>query len=200
MQDGIFVENQISHPIGRSVFVFAGGTSKSRKDFEKSKELEEDERRARKLPDFLSRLHGFLDVFGIDPEDDEGDSPLFLIRRTAALRSLLWKEARSLFDEPEPGHFIPIRTPRGKLNIDPGVLRAFLWAKQYRHGVRSMEAIIADSDLVGKDQFDQSDLPSKSLLGQHIVDPDEFLKLVSRPEMVYQVVARLATSLNQRSD
>ncbi len=35
MQDGKFQEGQISHPIGRAIFVFAGGTSSSMAEFDK---------------------------------------------------------------------------------------------------------------------------------------------------------------------
>ena len=38
MQDGKFQEGQISHPIGRAIFVFAGGTSSSMAEFDKGTE------------------------------------------------------------------------------------------------------------------------------------------------------------------
>jgi len=180
MQDGEFVENQIIHPIGRCIFVFAGGTCRSWTKFEKQR-LTKDVRRTAKVPDFISRLHGCLDVFGINPndDDDEKKTPLFLIRRAVSLRSLLWRDAHHLFEEPrKPARFIPNRSPRGRLLIDFGVLMAFLWTKGYRHGVRSMRAIIADSDLRGKRRFDQSSLPSKQLLSPHLIDADDFERIL----------------------
>lgn len=66
MQDGKFMEGQICHPIGKCVFVFAGGTSFDMenfvppdKDTEKGREF-----KLVKGPDFVSRLSGYLNVLG----------------------------------------------------------------------------------------------------------------------------------------
>ena len=82
MQDGAFQEGQIKHPIGKAVFVFAGGTAYTMeafgprdpadqpngapKDTEERKEAQEkwDKFKLRKGPDFKSRIAGFLDVLG----------------------------------------------------------------------------------------------------------------------------------------
>ena len=53
MQDGKFQEGQISHPIGRAIFVFAGGTSSSMAEFDKGAEKDFT---SAKGPDFVSRL------------------------------------------------------------------------------------------------------------------------------------------------
>jgi hypothetical protein len=176
MQDGEFVEAQITHPIGRCIFVFAGGTCSRRMEFEEQGTPED--RRASKVPDFISRLHGCLDVFGINMKDDKPNvPPHFLIRRAVLLRSLLHKREKRLFKEREVDerkiHFIPGRTSRGILEIDDGVLRAFLETKEYKHGSRSMKAIVDLSTLANKERFDRSSLPSKILLSLH-VDADDF--------------------------
>jgi hypothetical protein len=74
MQDGAFQEGQITHPIGKCVFVFAGGTSHTfarfgpvlpenpTADQQAAYQREEHEFTLAKGPDFLSRLHGHLDV------------------------------------------------------------------------------------------------------------------------------------------
>jgi hypothetical protein len=179
MQRGEFIDSQITHPIGPCIFVFAGGTCSRRREFEEQGSPEE--RRARKVPDFISRLHGCLDVFGINEQDDLPDAlplflnrnapPLFLIRRAVLLRSLLHEQFKDLFIESNP--FKPGRTSRGNLRIDDGVLRAFLETREYKHGSRSMKAIVDMSTLRHKKRFDRSSLPSKTLLSLH-VDADDF--------------------------
>ena len=67
MQDGEFRENNIAHFIGRAIFVFAGGTCKSTNEF-MTKE-KEDNAINNKLPDFLSRVKGYIDVSGPNPSD-----------------------------------------------------------------------------------------------------------------------------------
>jgi hypothetical protein len=63
------------------------------------------------------------------------------------------------------------------MQIDGGVLRAFLDVGGYIHGARSMEAIVQMSSLAGKPRFERSSLPARQQLGVH-VDADEFLRLV----------------------
>ena len=58
--------------------------------------------------------------------------PFYIIRRAIILRSILWRNARHLF-QPVDGN--------QSLNIDKGVLRAFLNTRFYKHGIRSMESM-----------------------------------------------------------
>ncbi len=66
----------------------------------------------------------------------------------------------------------------GRLDIDPGVLRAFLDVGAYVHGARSMESIVEMSALTGKARYERSALPARHQLGLH-VDADAFLRLVA---------------------
>jgi hypothetical protein len=66
----------------------------------------------------------------------------------------------------------------GRLNIDEGVLRAILHADVFRHGARSMEAIVDMSTLTGKASYERSSLPAASQLTMH-VDAEAFLRLVA---------------------
>ena len=78
MQDGRFQEGQLIHPIGRSIFVFAGGTATSMADFGQG--LSADDFRAVKGPDFVSRLKGFVNILGPNPVSSRrrsGQGPLF---------------------------------------------------------------------------------------------------------------------------
>lgn len=152
MQDGSFQEGQITHPIGKCIFIFAGGTSPTLDEFgvkepqtldeNALKKLSADERAERrkaykeesdrfhefkllKGPDFISRLDGFLNVLGPNPRKDAACADItWPIRRALVLRSIL-----NLPDNDE-------------LAIDPGLLYALLNAPDYRHGARSFEKIV----------------------------------------------------------
>jgi hypothetical protein len=63
------------------------------------------------------------------------------------------------------------------LDIDEGVLRAFLQTKSYHHGARSLESIVATSRISGETSYERSSLPSEAQLQMH-VDAHEFLSLV----------------------
>ncbi len=68
MQDGEFTEGQLHHPIGRAIFVFAGGTCSTIEEFESSsREMFKDA----KGPDFLSRLRGYINILGANPPLDD---------------------------------------------------------------------------------------------------------------------------------
>jgi len=160
MQDGEFHDGGIPHPVGPAIFVFAGGTHSTMESFRETAESNP----AAKGRDFVSRLRGFLNILGPNPqgEQDEG----FLIRRALLMRSLLSRKAEQLFDR------------ENVLHIDEGVLQAFLLIDSYRHGARSMECIIDMSSLAGKLMFERSCLPAFHQLDLH-VDNGKFLSLVS---------------------
>ncbi len=158
MQDGLFLEDGIGRPIGPAIFVFAGGTHAAMESFkDRSVELP-----SAKATDFLSRLRGFVDILGPNPAGSHDHSAV--LRRALLLRSLLKLKAPQLL-------------VHNVLQIDPGVLRAFLDVTSYVHGARSMEAILDMSALSGRLRFERSALPPAHQLGLH-VDAEEFLALV----------------------
>lgn len=179
MQDGTFQEGQIVHPIGRSIFVFAGGISHRMDEF--GNELPEYEQKSIKLPDFVSRLKGFLNIMGPNPIKESVD-PYFVIRRALILRSLFERNTPSIL------HF---ENGKRVVHVDTGLLSAFLLTSQYRHGIRSMESIISMSTLAGKTSFDQSSLPTEEQLNLH-VDGIEFLSLIQKLELRDEILERLA--------
>lgn len=186
MQDGSFQEGQIVHPIGRAIFVFAGGTSHRMERF--GQHLHPEERRAAKVPDFISRLKGYVNIMGPNRQPTEHDDgavdPYYVIRRAILLRSLLQRDARQLFRSKEG---------RRELELDRGVLRAFLEVSQYKHGVRSMESIIAMSQLAGKASFERSSLPPEVQLNLH-VNGREFLALVRQIDLQGELLEKLAAA------
>ncbi|MET9731212.1 hypothetical protein ABZZ79_11280 [Streptomyces sp. NPDC006458] len=152
MQDGSFQQGQAVHPIGRSVFVFAGGVASSLDEFEKLGS--EGEFKLAKGPDFLSRVRGTMELQGIDKRD--GD-PLWVLRRAILLRSILESETH-LFDGREDG-----------VNaLDADVLNAFLGVDNFIHGVRSMRAIVVNSSLLGEYYYSKSSLPNETQLNLHV--------------------------------
>jgi len=186
MQDGAFQEGQITHPIGRAIFVFAGGTSHTMGTFDRSGSARPDDPFVKsKGPDFVSRLKGFVNIMGPNPCEEGGDEH-HLIRRAIILRGLLERSAGQIF-----------RGGKGKgtVNIDLGVLRAFLRVGRYQHGVRSMEAIIGMSTLAGRSAYERSSLPGVGQLDVH-VNGREFLSLVQEPEIEGELLEKLAQAVH----
>lgn len=147
MQDGTFQEGQITHPIGRCIFVFAGGVCESFRTFG-PKSAEDQAFKERKGPDFRSRLSAFLDVVGLNPVDDH--DVYFPIRRALLLRSLLGCRDGELLD------------------MDRGLLTALLLVKRYEHGSRSLGKIagmLRNRGIQGG--LRRSDLPAKEVVSLH---------------------------------
>ncbi|MDQ2975104.1 MAG: RyR domain-containing protein, partial [Acidobacteriota bacterium] len=190
MQDGKFQQGQITHPIGRAVFVFAGGTSETMEAFDKG--AKDEAFKAVKGPDFVSRLKGYVNILGPNRQESRDDKteadPYYIIRRAILLRSILYRDARQLFHKDEQGSEV--------LRVDPGVLRALLHTRRYQHGVRSMESIIAMSVLTGKSQFERSSLPAEAQLDLH-VDAQNFLSLVQSMDLRGELLDKLAEAAHE---
>jgi hypothetical protein len=186
MQDGSFQEGQITHPIGKCIFIFAGGTSDRCQNFglpdpdelalqskAKMKKGELDELAAQyrkfkllKGPDFISRLHGFLNVLGPNPQNVGVCADLtWPVRRAILLRGLL---------NMKDGQY---------LDIDPGLLNALLNVSEYRHGARSLEKIVRalESNKV-KGILHRSALPPMPLLERE-TKAEEFHDLVIQRDL-----------------
>lgn len=190
MQDGSFREGQISHPVGRSIFVFAGGTSHRMESFGQG--LKPENFRAAKVPDFISRLKGYVNILGPNRQQAASGEqavadPHYIIRRAILLRSILQRNAPQLFRRQDR---------KEVLNIDLGVLRAFLQTREYKHGIRSMEAIVAMSQLSGRNAFERSSLPAEAQLDLH-VDGREFLALVQQMDLQGDLLEKLAEAHHQ---
>ncbi|MFF3329565.1 hypothetical protein ACFYWX_08370 [Streptomyces sp. NPDC002888] len=177
MQDGKFRQGEIEHPIGRALFVFAGGTSHSLDAFEGRHDFE-----AAKGPDFMSRIRGHVNLLGTN--SGKGDR-YHVIRRAILLRTWLEKFPK-LMDE------------KGNADIDDGVLRAFLHVPRYKHGVRSMKAIVETSSLSRASQFGRSNLPAPGQLALH-VNARDFMSLVRTGELNAQPAKQSGENRRQRT-
>jgi hypothetical protein len=185
MQDGSFLEGQVTHPIGRAIFVFAGGTCERMEEFGKKLDSDpaknEEKFRAVKGPDFKSRLKGFINILGPNPRKGVND-PYYIIRRAILLSSIFHRQMPKFY------------TPN--LQIDENLLDAFLETKMYWHGVRSMESIIAMSQLSGKTRFERSSLPPISQLNLHVTGW-EFMSRVQKINFEGEALDKLAHAVHE---
>ncbi|QGU94624.1 Ryanodine receptor Ryr [Clostridium bovifaecis] len=191
MQDGTFREGDSIHPIGKAIFVFAGGTSTTFREFcgEDIKDENDNKKfllefKAAKGPDFISRLRGYVDILGPNQTDPQWDQ-LFIIRRAMLLRSLLERKVPHLISDD------------GKAQIDNGVLRAMLKIPRYKHESRSMEAILEMSMLTNSRKWEQSDLPSREQLRLH-VDEEQFLRHLMHDAFFSEKIESLAKAIHER--
>ena len=181
MQDGKFVEGQVAHPIGRSIFIFAGSLFHSSTDIYTSVDAlrkqnpvtrdeqyldtlagKQDKWRAEKGDDFKSRLEGMLNIEGAHELRGHGDRHNKYIRRALFVRGLINKYHPALFSDADI------------LRIADPVACAFLFHEQFSHGTRSLEKIILMSALNGKRSFNISALPADSQLLIHTGDVRAF--------------------------
>ena len=144
MQDGKFLYRGEVIALKRAVYVFAGGTAATMRqfsDFERHAEFG----RA-KGPDFIRRLRGFLDVNGPNAEPR-------LLRRAVLFRAELSRA---------------IGGSASTFRPDEDLMTSLLQAGRYQHGARSIAAVVDLSHLENKSSFGWSDLPKDHLLGLHI--------------------------------
>ena len=160
IQDGQFSDKGRSHPTGGGIYVFAGGTRPSFKQF---CQAASDEDRAAKKPDFVSRLRAFIDVRGPNGDPNLVEDDVYVIRRSFLLNAFLEQHGAHL-------------KKNKQFQIGDGVLDALLRTTKYRHGARSMESIVTMSALKGRGTFEQSSLPPEHLLSMH-VDARDFVEL-----------------------
>lgn len=188
MQDGTFRDGETIHPIGRSIFVFAGGINNTFEAFsgddlkESEKEHAIQEFKNAKGSDFISRLRGYVNILGPNPVSSS--DTVFIIRRAMLLRSLLERKAKQLFDS------------NNHARIDEGVLRALIKVPAYKHGARSIEAIIDMSMLNGRVCWEQAFLPAKEQLKLH-VNEEMFSRLVVRDVLLGAVREILAKNIHE---
>jgi len=193
MQDGKFRDGEIVHPIGKAIFVFAGGTRNTFAEFSRKRTeakskatgVDDDELEAfknAKGPDFVSRLRGYVDIKGVNPIDEV--DKLYMIRRAMALRFQLKKNAQHIFSGE-------------KCLIDPGVLRAFIKVSEYKHGIRSIQSIIEMSVLSDRKSFEQVSLPPPEQLELH-VNAEEFSRLVIKDVLLGEAREKLAKAIHEK--
>jgi len=163
MQDGRFRGKSGEYRVGRSIFLFAGGTSTTFEEFTKGPGAVASDLKTAKLPDFISRLKGYLGVLDINPSghyhEPRHQEILRKVRRAMILRSLLVQHARSIIQPGPEGR-------EGIAGIHDTVIDAFLDVTRYQHGLRSMAAIVETSRRIGTRLMPAS-MPSTAQLEMH---------------------------------
>lgn len=196
MQDGAFLEGQSVRPIGKCIFIFAGGTSYDFASFgppvysteqlqklckergfpyESVRRRYDEEHRhfkQQKGPDFKSRLTAYLNVAGPNPRkvyDWLRDEHTVVSSDTGyPLRRAVMLRGQAGLRGTAP------------FNIDPALLAALLEIDFYRHGARSMEKIIEQVKSKARGgRMRLSHLPPDDILDLH-VDADAFRTLLDR--------------------
>lgn len=152
MQDGEFTDQGQVRPLGRGIYVFAGATRHSFREFSANSGPDD---LAAKKPDFVSRLRAYIDVRGPNSNPNSAQDALGIIRRAFLLHARLEGLAKHLKDG-------------GSFQVDDSVLDAFLQVSHYRHGARSMDTILRMSALTGKRKYELSSLPPDSILDMHV--------------------------------
>ncbi|HEY7545966.1 MAG TPA: RyR domain-containing protein, partial [Blastocatellia bacterium] len=186
MQDAKFQTGNLTHLLGKAIFVFAGGTKPDFESFDRSSDTgsEGEYFRSVKGPDFVSRLRGFVNIKGPNPATEGGDVA-YLIRRAVLLRSIIERSFPHLIDEVT--HVAAIST---------SVIKGFLRVEKYLHGARSLESIVNMSSLTHAQYFGPAQLPAESLLRLHVTE--DFLPLVEEGQLEAAVIETIARDIHER--
>jgi hypothetical protein len=165
-QDGEFRDGNTKFKIGPAIMVFVGGVNHKFADIERLASNNDPVFRQAKGRDFLSRLRGFIDTRG--PNMVDRDDRCYILRRAILLRSMLEL------------HRPWLKSEKSQIAMDDVVLNAFLKVTAYKHGMRSIEAIVEMSNVPrNAHAFQRSALPPAEQLEMH-VDADEFLQKIDR--------------------
>jgi len=182
MWDGYFQEGQDSRPIGKAIFVFAGGRFEtygalrrhlqmgrtigdvSESEFQAQCEKEKLNRtkvellHASKGDDFERRLDAYIDLPGIELQSEQGNE-LAGLRRALILRA-------TIKDLVGPKVF-----QGNELRISEGAAKKILHHVEFLHGAGSMTTYVGISDLRTSNRFDSTVEPSRRLLAKIFRDP-----------------------------
>ena len=160
MQDGNFIVDGTHYILGKAVFVFAGGVNQSFSEMNgRSRNAEFCQAKG---PDFLSRLRGVLNIRGINSSVDLSEIGMHKVKRAVLLRSDLNERVKHASVKP----------------IDTKLAHAFLQIPSYRHGVRSMQAIVKMSHIAAGETYKPADLPPRGQLDIH-VDARSFMEIIN---------------------
>jgi hypothetical protein len=166
MQDGSFQDGKDTHPIGKSIFIFAGGTSSTFDQFD-PRNMGDNKADAQRIndfikvkgPDFVSRINGYLNVCGPNPLKLDMHDVTYPIRRALFIRTSLGLAKDD------------------QLDIDFGLLRALLLVKVYNNGARSLDRILTHLKMSRSKRIVRSDLPSDEVINMN-TDLDDFYSIM----------------------
>jgi hypothetical protein len=212
MQDGKFQGGQIIHPIGKSIFIFAGGTSYTFETFgiEKPQKPDPNDKIAikdyelilnsyndfilKKGPDFKSRLSGYMNI--------QGPNQLEMLDEVGKL--MKDADGNTIYNEDDIQY--PVRRAlfiRGicgkkdnqELKIDNGLLHALIKTRKFTHGSRSLEKILSYLKTKNDNKLQRSNLPTVSILNM-LVDKN-FIGLLEGDKYFEFQAFRIAPKIHQ---
>jgi hypothetical protein len=158
MEDGRYRGSKVTN----AIFVFAGGTSRRFADFSGLEQTNPVVFSAAKGTDFVSRLHGHVDILGVNRMEDREDHT-FMLRRAVTLRGAI-----SRLQKLQDGQIA---------EIDADLLKALLRVSEYKHGARSLRAVLElCSNKWG--HIRKSAMPTLAQLKMHL-DGETFMQLVN---------------------
>jgi len=212
MQDGNFQVGQITHPIGKSIFVFAGGTSYTYETFGIKKPQKPDPKDIialkdyelilnsyndfilKKGPDFKSRLSGYLNIQGPNQLEmlDEVGKILKDVNGNVVYNEddVQYPVRRALFIRVICG-----KKDNDELNIDHGLLHALIKTRKFAHGSRSMEKVLSYLKTKNSNKLQRSNLPTVSILNM-LVDED-FIGLLEEDKFFEFQAFKIAPKIHQ---
>lgn len=212
MQDGKFQAGQLIHPIGKSIFIFAGGTSYTYETFGIQKpgkpltnnQLDIKEYEIilnnyndfilKKGPDFKSRLSGYLNIQGpnqLEMLDAVGNIMKDHNGKTVYnVDDIQYPVRRALFIRGLCG-----KKDNEELIIDYGLLHALIKTRKYTHGSRSLEKMINYLSTKNGSKLQRSNLPSVTILNM-LVSKD-FIGLLDEDKFFEFQAFKIAPQIHQ---
>jgi hypothetical protein len=162
LQDGTYQHPSGALSLADTIFIFGGGINGSFREFEHQavKQAGENEihrAKVRKLPDFISRLRGYIDVDSLNRRaPDERFGPFERVipyaMRALALRGMLKK--------------IGFVDRSGNALVDKDVVEALLTVSRFKHGKRSIASIL-QGVVRFKQQVTSASFTSEAQLDMH---------------------------------
>lgn len=184
MQDGEYTTKGRTRTIDRAVFVFAGGTAHTFREFNTRRDSEEYAAFVKaKGPDFVSRLKGILNIRSLNRTDVSDRS--YIIRRAMVLRTQIVRNVPSIYD-----------AQTGRVNISHSLLSALLRVSEYRHDARSLGFVLAMCRLSREKRFTPSNLPMDTQLDIHL-DVEDFRRKLIFEQIMGQMVETYARTAHE---
>jgi hypothetical protein len=162
MHDGEILHLGALVRLRRAIYVFAGGTAETMKQF--AGRVQSENFRLAKGPDFISRLRAYLDVEGpnegtpdraaAQPHSGGDASRDWLLRRAQILKHELSERSRRL-------------KVGSKITPERDFLATMLKVGRFRHGARSIGAIVEVSDVSADGRLGLNQLPEPAIVAMH---------------------------------